>query len=110
MIVREIRVDDAKEFTQLVKEVEASSDFMLMGPGERKTTLEQQRKQFNKVNLMIGELTMKSKILDLIMYILLIVFSTYLLISQDSPAVYLGIYAVCVAFFLGYKNQETQRK
>ncbi|MFJ7744700.1 hypothetical protein [Peribacillus sp. NPDC097295] len=33
MKVREIRVDDAKEFTHIVKEVEASSDFMLMEAG-----------------------------------------------------------------------------
>ena len=49
MIVREIRVDDAKGFTQLVKEVEASSEFMLMEPGERKTTLEQQSKQLEAI-------------------------------------------------------------
>lgn len=49
MIVREIRVDDAHEFTDLVKEVESSSDFMLMEPGERKTTLEQQRKQLEAI-------------------------------------------------------------
>lgn len=49
MIVRKIRVDDANEFTQLVKEVEASSEFMLMEPGERKTTPEQQRKQLEAI-------------------------------------------------------------
>ncbi|WP_155727190.1 hypothetical protein [Peribacillus simplex] len=49
---------------------------------------------------------MKSKILDLIMYILLIAFCTYWLISEESPAVYLGIYAVCAVLFLGYKIKK----
>ncbi|MFJ7746919.1 hypothetical protein [Peribacillus sp. NPDC097295] len=49
---------------------------------------------------------MKSKILDLIIYILLIAFCTYWLISEESPAVYRGIYAVCAALFLGYKIKK----
>lgn len=49
MIIREIRVDDAAEFIALIKEVEAKSSFMLMEPGERKTTPEQQAKQLERI-------------------------------------------------------------
>lgn len=45
MKIREINVEDAENFINLIKEVEANSEFMLMGAGERKTTPEQQRKQ-----------------------------------------------------------------
>lgn len=44
MVVREIKADDAENLIHLIKEVEAKSKFMLMEPGERKTTPEQQRK------------------------------------------------------------------
>ena len=49
MIIREIRVDDAAEFIALIKEVEAKSSFMLMEPGERITTPEQQAKQLERI-------------------------------------------------------------
>jgi len=45
MLIREIQIEDAEKLTNLIKEVEATSDFMLMEPGERKTTPEQQAKQ-----------------------------------------------------------------
>ncbi|MGE7602481.1 N-acetyltransferase family protein [Peribacillus sp. NPDC097675] len=45
MVIREIRVEDAEHFISLVKDVENTSEFMLMEPGERQTTPEQQRKQ-----------------------------------------------------------------
>lgn len=45
MIVREIKVDDAENFINLIKKVETQADFMLMDADERKTTPEQQRKQ-----------------------------------------------------------------
>jgi RimJ/RimL family protein N-acetyltransferase len=49
MIIREINVEDAENFINLIKEVEAKTDFMLMGAGERKTTPEQQRKQLERI-------------------------------------------------------------
>lgn len=48
LLIREIRVDDAEKFINLVKEVESKSDFMLMEAEERKTTPEQQQKQLEQ--------------------------------------------------------------
>jgi len=45
MLIREIQIEDAENLINLIKEVEATSDYMLMEPGERKTTPEQQAKQ-----------------------------------------------------------------
>jgi RimJ/RimL family protein N-acetyltransferase len=44
MLIREIKTDDAENLIELIKQVEAQSNFMLMEAGERKTTPEQQRK------------------------------------------------------------------
>ncbi|MFJ7637849.1 MULTISPECIES: GNAT family N-acetyltransferase [unclassified Peribacillus] len=49
MVIREIRVDDAGDFINLVKDVEHTSEFMLMEPGERKATPEKQRKQLEAI-------------------------------------------------------------
>lgn len=49
MLIREIRIDDADNFINLVKEVESQSIFMLMEPGERKTTSEQQQKHLERI-------------------------------------------------------------
>ncbi|WP_113930003.1 GNAT family N-acetyltransferase [Bacillus sp. P14.5] len=49
MIVREAATGDAEKLINLIKEVEASSKFMLMEPGERKTTAEEQRKQLGRI-------------------------------------------------------------
>jgi len=49
MIIREAKVSDAKELINLIKEVEAKSDYMLMEPGERKTTPEQQAEQLERI-------------------------------------------------------------
>lgn len=49
MFIREINVDDAEKFATLMKEVEASSDFMLMEPGERQTTPLQQEKALQSI-------------------------------------------------------------
>lgn len=49
MLIREIRIDDAEDYMNLVKEVESKSDFMLMEAGERKTTAEQQLKQLERL-------------------------------------------------------------
>ncbi|MGD6873640.1 N-acetyltransferase family protein [Sutcliffiella horikoshii] len=45
MLIREIRLEDAENLLVLIKEVESTSTFMLMEPGERETTLEQQQKR-----------------------------------------------------------------
>ncbi|MEA3320681.1 MAG: GNAT family protein [Bacillota bacterium] len=45
MKIREIRMDDAENLLVLIKEVESTSAFMLMEPGEREMTLEQQQKR-----------------------------------------------------------------
>jgi RimJ/RimL family protein N-acetyltransferase len=49
LLIREIRIDDAEDYMNLVKEVESKSDFMLMEAGERKTTPEQQQKQLERL-------------------------------------------------------------
>lgn len=49
MLIREIEITDAGNFINLIKEVEKQSDFMLMEPGERKTTPEQQRNHLERV-------------------------------------------------------------
>ncbi len=48
MIIREIKTDDAKNLLDLIKEVESNADFMLMEDGERQTTPELQKKQFER--------------------------------------------------------------
>ncbi|MFB7142181.1 GNAT family N-acetyltransferase [Gottfriedia sp. NPDC056225] len=45
MNIREIKLDDAENFVQLIKEVEKQADFMLYGANERNVTVEKQRKQ-----------------------------------------------------------------
>ncbi|WP_110927769.1 GNAT family N-acetyltransferase [Bacillus massiliglaciei] len=49
MVIREISVEDAESFSNLIKEVEGNSDFMLMGKGERKTAPEQEKKRLEQV-------------------------------------------------------------
>jgi RimJ/RimL family protein N-acetyltransferase len=49
MKIREIKIEDAENLINLIKEVETKSDFMLMEAGERKTTPEQQRKQLERM-------------------------------------------------------------
>ncbi len=48
MLIREIKIEDAENFINIIKEVEAKSNFMLMEAGERKTTPEQQRKHLER--------------------------------------------------------------
>ncbi len=50
MIIREIRMEDAKNLLILIKEVESTSAFMLMEPGEREMTLEQQQKRIETID------------------------------------------------------------
>src|SRR5699024_3990002 len=50
LLVREIKIDDAENFIKLIKNIETQSDFMLMEPGERKTTFLQQRKHLKEID------------------------------------------------------------
>ncbi len=43
MIIRTIREDDAEHFLNLCKQLDIETQFMLLEPGERTTTLEEQR-------------------------------------------------------------------
>ncbi len=45
MLIRTIREDDAEQFLNLRKQLDAETQFMLLEPGERTTTLEEQRDQ-----------------------------------------------------------------
>jgi RimJ/RimL family protein N-acetyltransferase len=45
MKIRTIREDDAEQFLNLCKQLAAETQFMMLEPGERKTTLEEQRTQ-----------------------------------------------------------------
>lgn len=54
MIIREIKVVDAENFCNLIKEVEAEAEFMLMDPGERNTTPEQQRNSIERISKQIN--------------------------------------------------------
>ncbi|EDL64510.1 GNAT family N-acetyltransferase [Bacillus sp. SG-1] len=49
MRVREIKIEDAESLIYLIKEVEASSQFMMMDAGERKTTADQMKKQIQRM-------------------------------------------------------------
>lgn len=48
MIIRPVTIEDAEDFIELSKAIDASG-FMLFEPGERKTTVEQQRNFFEKI-------------------------------------------------------------
>jgi RimJ/RimL family protein N-acetyltransferase len=48
MIIRKIQVSDAEGFIELSKKIDESG-FMLYEPGERKTTVEQQRKSIDRI-------------------------------------------------------------
>lgn len=48
MLIRAAESDDAKQLVHLIKQVE-NSNFMLFEPGERETTVDQQRKRIESV-------------------------------------------------------------
>lgn len=50
MLIREINMEDADQLVRLIKEVEASSKYMLMEAGERKITTEQQKEQIELIS------------------------------------------------------------
>ncbi len=45
MIIRTIRVSDAEQFLNLCKKLDTETQFMMLEPGERTTTVEQQQAQ-----------------------------------------------------------------
>ena len=47
MLIRTICEDDAERYLNLCKQLDAETQFMLLEPGERKTTLEEQRTQID---------------------------------------------------------------
>ncbi len=49
MLIREIEPKDAENFRQLIQQVESQSEFMMMEPGERQTTPEQQLRQIESL-------------------------------------------------------------
>lgn len=49
MIIREITESDAEEFLNLCKRLDEETQFMMLEPGERITTIEEQRDQINNV-------------------------------------------------------------
>lgn len=44
VMIREIRESNAEEFLNLCKNIDAETQFMMFEPGERPTTIEEQRK------------------------------------------------------------------
>ena len=50
MLIREVKNEDAETLNNLIKEVEAESNYMLMEAGERKTTPDQQGKQIIQIH------------------------------------------------------------
>ncbi len=49
MLIREIEPRDAENFRLLIEQVENQAEFMMMEPGERKTTPEQQLRQVEQI-------------------------------------------------------------
>lgn len=49
MLVREITTADAQEFLKLTQQVEKTSEYMLWEAGERKVSLDQQRKMIERI-------------------------------------------------------------
>jgi len=49
MIIRQIKTADAEEFIQLVQQVEREAAYMLLEPGERDISVEQQRERIKAV-------------------------------------------------------------
>lgn len=49
MLIREIKPEDAESLVNLIMQVEAEAEYMLMEPGERKISAEQQRKRLEQM-------------------------------------------------------------
>ena len=48
MIIREIELSDAEKLSALIQQVEASSEYMLLGPGEREVDNERQKNSIKR--------------------------------------------------------------
>lgn len=51
LIIRTIRVSDAEQFLNLCKKLDTETHFMMLEPGERTTTIEQQQAQIERLLL-----------------------------------------------------------
>ena len=51
MLIRTIRPDDAEQFLNLCKKLDQETRFMMLEPGERTTTVEEQRDQIRRLLL-----------------------------------------------------------
>ncbi|VEF48265.1 GCN5-like N-acetyltransferase [Bacillus freudenreichii] len=49
MKIREITPQDARDFIQLLNQVDLESEYMLLEPGERNTSLEEQRQRLKRI-------------------------------------------------------------
>jgi GNAT superfamily N-acetyltransferase len=49
VIIREIREEDAEEFLDLCKKIDAETPFMMLEPGERPATFENQRNEIRDI-------------------------------------------------------------
>lgn len=49
MTVRQVREDDAREFLELLIKLDNESEFMMVEPGERRTTTEEQRERIKSI-------------------------------------------------------------
>lgn len=49
MVIREIELEDAEQFLRLNHELDQETQFMMLEPGERKTTIESQQKQIERI-------------------------------------------------------------
>jgi RimJ/RimL family protein N-acetyltransferase len=49
MNIRQIKEEDAPSFLELAKNLDQETSFMLFEPGERKTTVEQQKESINRI-------------------------------------------------------------
>jgi RimJ/RimL family protein N-acetyltransferase len=49
MLIREIQADEADIFLNLKKQLDEETEFMMLEPGERKTTAENQRRQIERI-------------------------------------------------------------
>ncbi len=49
MKIRQIEVEDAEKFLKMLKQLDGETEFMMYEPGERRTTLEEQREIIERV-------------------------------------------------------------
>ena len=49
IVVRQVREDDARDFLDLLAKLDNESEFMMLEPGERRTTAEEQRERIKSI-------------------------------------------------------------